>query len=651
MRNTACVAACLAVCVAAGQADDKKQGLGSLGLEGLMNIEVTTASKKPEAMLGVAAPIFVITKEDIRRSSATSIPELLRMVPGVQVARVDSNKWAVSIRGFNSRFANKLLVMIDGRSVYTPLFSGVFWDAQNLPVSEIERIEVIRGPGGALWGANAVNGIVNIITASADPEKRLEARVRTGDEDRLLGTLSAGGVSPAGAYRAFASFQDRAGLLDAAGGWSSDDWRASLAGVRLDLSRGSMEQTFTAGAQSSRITQTSLFPTIAPPFTNASQDRFTVSNWYVMGRWTGDGSRLQASLDGVARDMPEIGLNQTVFDLDYQRQANSGALVWGAGYRRSWDRTAATQHISFSPSSRTVDLFSAFMQSELDLKKDLVLTLGLKLEHNPYTGLEHQPSARLRWTRTDSETAWLSVARAVRTPNRAENDVALNFRSGFDPISGLPYMTQLIGSDSFRSESVIASEVGYRFKPSSSTFLDLTAFYNVYDNLRSFEQGAPYFQPLPTPHLVIPIRFDNKLRGSTHGFEAAARWAGIAGWAFSASYSYLHDDLSFETGSTDSLGTLFDSPRNQLRIGVAGSPGRGLDLSGDLKFVDAIRRQGAPAYWRFDLKLGWRQDASRTWTLSLNNLFGPHRKESDSSLFEVPREMGPSFSIQGIWKL
>lgn len=644
------------------QADDEKnrsgQGLGGKSIEDLMNIEVTIASKRPQALTSVAAPIFVITQEDIRSSGATSIPELLRMVPGVEVAQLDSNKWAVSIRGFNSRFANKLLVLVDGRSVYTPLFSGVFWDGQDALLEDIDRIEVIRGPGGALWGANAVNGIINIITKPAQETVDALATAQTGDQDRLIGSVRGGESSGGKAYRFFGKYAERAGLFNLSGSRGADGWQMTHGGFRMDGTSGHDAYMIEGDAYGSRLGQTSAFPSLSPPFFTVRDDRFPVSGWNVLGRWmreSGSGvkSSLQASVDTSDRDMPEVGEKRSTLDLDFQQERNVDprtALVWGAGYRTSADETFSSEFGSFTPGRRTTDLYSLFAQSDHAIRADMKLTLGLKLERNSYTGWEYQPSARILWSKSKNETGWASIGRAVRTPNRSEADIQLDFRSGFDAGSGLPFVIRLMGSDEFKSESVLAYEAGYRIHPSDNLFVDIAGFYNDYKNLRSFEQGTPFFDPFPVPHLVIPVVFGNKLRGSTHGLEVAANWKVSDRSTWGLAYSYLNEDLSFAPGSTDTLGKLFQSPRHQAQVRGSQDFKYGLGLGGSIKFVDAVPDDSAPAYWRLDLRLSWSPDKTRELSIGANNLFGSRHVESTSGLFEVAHAVGPSYYLGTRWR-
>jgi iron complex outermembrane recepter protein len=651
--------------VAAGQdaliaSDEKKPNdLINLNLEDLMRMEVTTASKKAQALSEVAAPIFVITQDDIRRSAAQNIPDLLRMVPGVQVAQIDSNKWAISIRGFASRFANKLLVMIDGRTIYTPLFSGVFWDAHDVLLEDIDRIEVIRGPGGALWGANAVNGIIHIITKHAADTQGTYVAGAMGDYQKvLLEGRHGASLGEDGAFRVYGKYFERDSLRDITGMPSADAWNMARLGVRGDLSlRENGELMVQAEAHGGQLGQRTRFPVLQPPFATITDSRFPVEGWHALARWDkplGDAASttLQAYYDRSNRTMPELHEIRETFDLDFQHQTSLGdrrSLVWGAGFRTTADQTAATPVLALNPPSRRTNLFSAFGQTDLPIGRAFTLTLGSKFEHNDFTGFEYQPSARVLWTKSPTETAWAAIARAVRTPTRTEHDMILDVQAGPHE-SGLPLLARIVGNPAFRAEEVLAHEIGYRVKPNNQLFIDIAAFYNAYRNLRTFEPLQPQVTPTPTPHLLVPHTHANNVRGSTHGIELFVNWQAGQRWWVSGAYSYLEQNLRPAPGSQDPFGFLFNSPRHQVFLSTNYVMSADTDVSVSLHGVGREPEKNIPPYARLDARLAWRPNSALELIIGGQNLLQSRHQESASSLFEVPSTMRRMGYIKLAWR-
>lgn len=454
----------------------RTQDLTQMGIEDLMKIQVTTASKKAQPLSAMPAAVYVITQEDIRRSGVRSIPEALRLAPGVQVAQIDSNKWAISIRGFNNRFADKLLVLIDGRSVYTPLFSGVYWDAQDTLIEDIDRIEVVRGPSASLWGANAVNGVINIITKSAKDTQGVLATLGAGDMRRGEAAYRFGSrLGDTAHYRVFGKYSSVSDSLYEDGTRGKDGWDSLRGGFRVDWDKSTAEKVLVEGEVSgSNEGQRSTFPILSPPYTQTVDGKFPVSGWHLLGRWTRTGSSgsetsLQAYYDRSQRSIPEVFDERDTFDLDLQHHFAAGrrtTLTAGMGFRRSSDNTQAGALIQYIPANRADNLYSAFLHSETAVAPKLNLTLGARIEHNDYTGFEIQPNVRLAWSPTDHRTLWGAVSRAARTPSRSDANIDLITQTGPDPQSGLPSEVRLLGSPTFRSEEVTAYELGYRTQPS-----------------------------------------------------------------------------------------------------------------------------------------------------------------------------------------
>ncbi len=604
------------------------EDLTRLSLEDLMDVEVTSVSKRREKRSEAAAAVFVITPEQIRRWGVTNIPDALRMVPGLHVARIDANKWAISARGFNSRFANQLLVLIDGRTVYTPLFAGVYWDMQDLPLEDIERIEVIRGPGGTLWGANAVNGVINIITKPARQTQGGRVSLIAGTEDRGIATVRHGGrLAPGAWYRAYAKYRstDEGHAPD-----PQDDGSLGQAGFRSDWEGEADQVTIQGDYYRGESGQRLTIPVDPPPAQETLSDDADLRGANLLARWRrglGDGSAfmLQAYLDHVSRDGRVLNEDRNILDIEMQHDLafdERNRVVWGLGYRRTHDDTDCNDVFCLSPSSRSVDLFSGFAQLENALVPDtLFLTVGTKLEHNDFTGVEYQPNARLSWLAGPGHTLWAALSRAVRTPSRGEHDVQLRVLPSGPP-SGVPWVLQ--GNRDFDSERLWAYELGYRWQGSRRVSLDVAAFYNDYSDLRSFDPDIP-----PPPVLGLP--FDNRLEGETYGFEAVAEWQASDIWRLHGSYSYLKLDLQRADGSRDTLSESVEgsSPRHQARFSSLVNLGPDLEWDTVLRYTDSIRTASGkvPSYWGLDMRLGWRVGESLELSLAGRNLLDDHHPE------------------------
>jgi iron complex outermembrane recepter protein len=645
----AALVAALSICGTAQDkpaAQAKPDDLTQMSLEQLMKMEVTTASKRAQALGDVPAAIYVITNEDIRRSGSRNLPELLRGVPGLQVGQITSSSYRISARGFNSQFANKLLVMIDGRSVYTPLFSGVYWDAQDVMLEDVERIEVIRGPGGSLWGANAVNGIINIITKSAADTTGNLLVQGGGNRDRDLTEFRHGGkLGGNGFFRVFGKFHSRAGLdgLDAKP--NNDAWSSNHIGFRSDWTLGTRDAATLQGdvlQLDERITQ--LYPTFAPPFAQQVTSDNDVKYWNLVGRWTRKESELattslQGYLDHSERhDLDGYQERRDTFDLDLQREHRFGSnnLVYGMGYRSSQDHTTAIPSLSFTPRSKRLEWLSGFFQDDVRLDERTTFSFGTKLERNSYTGWEVMPNARLLVRSDRQRTVWASVGRAVRTPNRAETGVSIDLNNSIDPNTNMPLELRIVGNPDFNSEDVMAHELGFRFEPTDRFTLDVAAYYNHYGSLSSFEfAGTPFFSPDPVPHIVVPVRYVNKLHGDTEGIEMSARWKASHRWKLVANVTKAAGRLSLDPSSTDPLSTSnADFPRHQVSLYSNYDAGKGLEIDGAMHWVDSEASGELGARTRFDLRLGWKPRPGMELSLSVQNVLNQSRPESRRNLYE-----------------
>src|SRR5712691_686216 len=562
-------------------AQKPKPDLAETSLETLINMEVTSVSKKQEKLSKTAAAIFVITQEDIRRSGTSSIPELLRMVPGLDVAHIDANKWAISSRGFNELFADKMLVLIDGRTMYTPLFSGVYWDVQDTLLEDVDRIEVIRGPGATLWGANAVNGVINIITKQAKETQGGLVTVGTGNQERGLGAVRYGGkLGDRSYYRFFAKYFNRDAFAKSSGERATDGWNILREGFRTDWKVTdqdllTVQGDFYNGSAGGSVPGV---VSLSPPTTVSVDDRAHLAGGNVLGWWKhafSDRSDTTLHFYYDRADRRDVLLSEVrhTVDLDFDHHlalGNRHDIVWGLGYRFTAGRTAGSLTFSFNPSARGDGLYSGFVQDEITLLPDrLRLTLGTKLEHNNYSGLEIQPNIRLLWTPRPHHAIWAAVSRAVETPSRFEANARIN-KAAFVRADGTTRLVSEFGNPRLPGETVLANEFGYRARLSRRIWLDLATFYNVYANLHTDERGVSFFEDSPPPrHRVLPIFLANKMHGETHGMEIAPKWNVTGRWTLSTGYTQLQMHLHVDPSSTDSSlpeEEAGSSPRQQLHL-------------------------------------------------------------------------------------
>ena len=611
----------------------------TLTLEELMDVEITSVSKRPQRASEAAAAIFVITQDDIRRSGVTSIPEALRLAPGVQVARIDANKWAISIRGFNSRFANKLLVLIDGRSVYTPLFGGVFWDVQDTLLEDIDRIEVIRGPGATLWGANAVNGVINIITKHTRDTQGSLAFASAGSEDRGAAGFRYGDqVGEATYYRGFIKYFDKDDGVFDSGERGTDGWDQGRIGFRVD-SEPTERDTFTlqgeyySGETGTRQDEVSLIS----PFAVTRDGIADVAGGHVIGRWSRSFSEdsdltLQLYYDRTERRDDFLGDKEIrdTFDLDFNHRFSpleNHGVVWGLGYRYSLDDTEASSFADLDPESRGIHLVSGFVQDTYDVLPDkLSLTAGSKFEWNSFSGFEFQPSARFLWAITPENSLWGSVSRAVRTPTRQEEDVTADLRAMPGPV-----LVRLFSNEDLESEEVTSLELGYRSKPHKNVSVDLTGFYSIYDDLvRATSTGTPFLEMSPfPPHFVSSLTFTNPASATTYGAELALGWQVADWWRVQASYSYL--DIDVDSG--DVADPAMDATTEGTSPTHTATMRHSFDITPDIEFdawlryVDQLPSLDVDSYVTLDLRLGWRPHPNVELSVVGQNLLDSERLE------------------------
>jgi len=594
------------------RADDGSRGLMRMEIQDLMNVEVTSVSKKPESLAEAAAAVFVITREDIRRSGVTSIPEALRMAPGIEVARIDANKWAITSRGFNGRFASKMLVLLDGRTLYTPTFSGVFWDVQDTVLEDIDRIEVIRGPGASLWGANAVNGVINIITKQAHETLGGLVSAGGGTSERGFGSARYGvRLNRDTSLRVYAKYLDRDNQVFASGREGSDAWHAVRGGFRLDSALTPQDSLTVQGdIYDQRFSETYYVSQLTGPY-NAGGSAFGAN---LLSRWTHSVSddsdfSLQLYYDRTERDHWIMSEKRDTFDGDFQHRFQIGGrheVLWGLGYHFSRDSARNSEILVLSPSHRGNTLVSAFLQDSVTLVEDrLRLTLGSKFEHNDYTGFEVQPSIRLLWMPHDRHSVWAAVSRAVRTPSRGENDNRLT-AFVFAPTSpGIPLPTRIViqGSTALKAEEVIACEAGYRVKAADNLSMDLSTFYNIYHRLSS--TGEPQYSVSGTSITSLMV-LGNNAKATTYGVELSADWVLMEWWRVYPAYTYLQ--LVSHSTLPNSSGGVFDGkdPHHQVSLRSQMNLPGNVELDLWLRYVDRLKKLGVGSYVTMDARLGWR---------------------------------------------
>lgn len=586
-----------------------------LSLEELMDIEVTSVSKRPELQFEAPSAIQVISNDDIRRFGATSIPEALRLAANLQVAQRDARTWAISARGFNNTLANKLLVMIDGRTVYTPLFAGVFWDAQDYLLADLDRIEVISGPGSSLWGANAVNGVINVVSRHTRDTQGLYVEGGAGNELRGFGAARYGdSIASDLHYRVYAKYFNRDDTLDANGDDASDSWDVLQGGGRLDWD----------------VSETGLITVQGDVYDSPIEQPDTdndivMSGGNLLARWSqsvGEGSdiQLQVYYDYTRRDIPgSLTESLDTYDADFQHNLQLGArnaAIWGVGYRRTKDDIHNPPGAAILPPDASREWFTAFVQDEIAVVPDqLYVTLGSKAEHNEYTGWEFQPSGRVAWLPSSEQTVWGAASRAVRTPSRLEAD----FFAPRDP----PFF--LLGGPDYVSETVWAYELGYRIQPEERLSISLATFYNDYDEIRSVEQVNP-----PAP---VPIVFENQLSASSYGCEISFDAQLMPWWHLHGGYTGLRIDFDTDPGSTDTNNgdTEGSDPRHTATLRTSFDlPWRvSLDLSG--RYVSRIENNEVPAYGELDVRVAWSP-----WTNMAISLVGQNLLHDQHAEFGVP---------------
>lgn len=596
--------------------------LTELSLEDLMNLEVYSVAKKPQKMFSTAAAIYVITPDDIRRSGATSIPEVLRMVPGISVQRVNSHAWDISARGFNnSVFANKMLVLIDGRAVYTPLFAGVFWDVQDVVLEDIERIEVIRGPGGALWGANAVNGVINIITKRAEDTQGTLISGGTGTEEKGFVTGRYGGKAKDWYYRTYAKYFER-GEGYRASGTANDEWQNARAGFKTQNDAWTVQGDFYNGTVGQR---TNIFSFNAP---NAYiiDKPVPVLGGNILTKYQDEDWSLQAYWDVTQRDLHVLDEKRNTLDLEYNQKARilpSQELNWGLGYRLQMEDIKSTPMASIASNSRPDQIFSLFLQDEIRMMDErLKFILGGKVEHNIYTEVEAQPNVRLSYDINEKNVLWAAASRAVRTPSRLEEDGEI-----IGSFSAPSTFNETVGNHDLSSERLDAYELGYRNQPLNNMFVDLAVFYNHYKRIITYIPGQVLSQSGFTINTFEPV---NGIEGNVGGVELSSDIEITDWWRIKDAYTFTKMDLITDTDIVD-LGleaVLEDAvPRHSFYMRSSFNLPHQFEFDVALRYSDSFTNGRVPALIQADLNL---IKMIKEWEFAIvgQNLFRSHQRES-----------------------
>lgn len=598
--------------------------------------KVTIATRTPQPVENTAAAVSVLTQDDIRRSGATSIPEALRLVPGLDVARVDAHTWAISSRGFNDVFANKLLVMIDGRTIYSPLFSGVFWDEEDVVMEDIDHIEVVRGPGATLWGANAVNGVINVVTRSAKDSQGLLVSGGGGTEERGFTSVRYGFKIDDGIYmKTYVKYFDRDSSVYNNGSDAFDSWDMFRAGFRIDVDKTNNNfYTLQGDAYTGQENEVYFMPTAVPPaFVTHAKSIDNVAGGNVLGRWTHDFSSdsqfiLQSFYDREVRNNPVLSQTLDTFDIDFQhlfKPIERNEITWGTGFRTTDFHLKNSLNVALVPPDDTRNLFSAFLQDEISVVPERFKTIiGSKFEHNDFTGFEVQPSIRFLYTPQTNHTLWASVSRAVRTPSEAESNIRLNVAVPGVP----PGAITSFGNPDMLSESLLAYEIGYRFQPSPRLSLDLTAFYNDYSRLRNLNPLPPV-SPLFPPQ-VHPSIVGNALSGESYGGEASLTFEAVPQmWRLKGGYSYLSVQVHRDANPDQTTELMLEgsSPQNQFFVLSALDLPLHLEFDTTIRYVDRLHGPAIPSYADLDVQLAWHAKTNLDVAIVGQNLLHDHRAE------------------------
>lgn len=625
-----------------------EEDLTGLSLKELSNIKIYTASKKPEDPLKSPSATYVITADDIRQMGALTIPDALRTVPGLHVAKLSSNKWVVASRGFSGQYVTNLLVLLDGRPVYSTLFSGVFWDQIDVPMDDIKQIEVVRGPGASVWGLNAVNGVINIITKSSEDTTGKYVNVTAGDYANAITEARYGTkLDDKSSYRAYVKYRNFDSYKAIGTPGYNDAWQSGSAGFRYDSDISYRDNIEVSGqVRKSNANETLLLPTLVAPFTQEAQDEERVQGAYVLTKWQhgiSDSSDLLITsyVDLSTIDLGYAKFQNRVIEVEAKNDFilnDHHDITWGVGSRVISDEIKNSEYLTYDPDHRITNFSNIFGQDKIGLINDeLYLTLGGKLEYNSYSGLELQPSAKLAWTYLPNQTLWAGVSRAVRSPSRGSEDLTLLGR-------GTPagYIA-LIGNNDAESEVLTAYEIGYKNFVRADLSFEATAFINSYDHLRTFE-----WQRGPFGNIAVPLDIANNGEARTVGFEINGKYQPSPRWWVNASYSYLNPQYSLNASSNDTLFTAdaHKTPQNIANIRTQINLTDSVSTSHSLYTLEAMDELGIPAQYNYDANIVWQATDTLKVGLYGSSLLKDQHQEFTAPLYGSETYVPRSYFVQ-----
>lgn len=663
-----------------------KRDYENMSLEQLVEIPVFSASKREESAFKASSAIEILTSDDIRRSGATSVPEALRLVPGVQVARITSNKWAVTARGFNAQFSNKLLVLVDGMSVYNNLFSGVYWDTRGVPLEDVDRIEVVKGAGTTMWGSNAVNGVINIITKKSLYDQGNEVVSIVGNKEQKIYARHGGEIGKKNYdemsieeivkekqlkrskkyYRVYAESTDNDNSVSSDGSSSNNDWLMHKAGFRFDINRREknndlkdeiiIKSDFHAGEEE----QTFYLPSLSSPNYRLVDDADeSVAGGNFLIKWDkeisskGDGFFAQIYYDSIKRKSSILEQTRNIVDFEFQNNIhfnNRNLVSWGLNYRyiddnnESKSRNGIT-YLDYNPLSEESDIISLFIQDKITLiSEELFFTFGSKFSHNDYTHSEVQPNARLTYLPTKNQTLWAAVSKSVRTPTRGEDGITAIVTAV--PTSNA-YVAQ-VGNDSFASEESISTEIGYRNKVATDVTFDVSSFYTRYDKILSQQlvTGDAYINGEGL--LVLPIHLRNDASANVYGGELSINYDVNKDWRMILGYNYLQVETDLDANYSDAtiVSMEGDTPENQFTIRSQYNITANLELDNTLYFVDELESLGVDKYYRFDTRVTWYPKKDLELSIVGKNLLDDRHQEYEATPYSISAEVERSFYLK-----
>ncbi|HYL93469.1 MAG TPA: TonB-dependent receptor [Alphaproteobacteria bacterium] len=653
--------ACILSLATLATAQDQQPDLTQLSPEQLSKIEVTSVSKKEQKLSDTAAAIYVITQQDIRNSTATTIPELLRMVPGLDVAQVNSGVWAISARGFTQQYANKMLVLIDGRSVFHPLFSGVVWTEQDLLLEDIERIEIIRGPGATVWGTNAVNGVINIITKSAKETVGALVTAGVGNLERSSGSARYGGkLGSSTNYRIYSKYFDDGPTMDIFGESAHDSRRAIRGGFRMDTRISERDVFMLEGdAFGSKVGTMSERFSYTAPYISTFVDPQGDGGTNLQAQWihkslTGSETSVQATYSHMAESWGLIDINGNVASLSVQHSMLVGDrhnIVAGLQFDYRAGRTSISSPVLWlEPSNPNFQIASGFIQDEMLFANGAIhFTTGLRIDHNSLTGMGFQPNARLLWKINPMHSVWLAYSLANRSMSPADTAIRNNQAAFPGPLG--TQVVRFYGNPAIQSEKVNAFEAGYRIQPRKTVSIDLATFYNRYSDLVGVETGAPFFEPGPPPRLVLPVVEHNDVSGPSFGAEFTARWAPVERVHLSAAYSLIDLAMVQSAAAAGNFAAIINgsTPRHKLAVDSSFNLTKTIGLSTALSFVDRRTYQKVPGYTQVDSKIVWHPRQYVDLSVGTTNLFNKEHVEFFSELGGIPSMVGRTFYAKTTW--